>query len=118
VPACCNPVNFKFKCPNGVCSPAPGRTCPDVGPLVHCPINNKPKPLDACYCAKVAANSGGFDVRCLADRGSCNGVTTCSANKDCKIPGEVCQLQSCCGGRNICVALCEARFPMQADDCT
>jgi hypothetical protein len=101
-----------FKCPG--CIPAAGLTCPDKGDIKNCPLS---KGLAGCYCGNVATtNPGGRVVACLADRLACDKPVLCTKNSDCKGPGEVCQLKSCCGGQNICVQLCEAKFP-EADEC-
>jgi len=111
IPSCCN-QDFVFKCPS--CTAAPGLTCPDRGDLGPCPLS---KNQANCYCGNAATtNPGGRVVTCLADRGTCAGAKTCTKNSDCTGQGEVCQLKSCCGGQNICVQLCEAKFPA-ADEC-
>jgi len=99
-PRCCN-QNLQFKCPAGVCS---GSNCPGIGPLVTCPLSN---PDNNCYCGQVAGGS----IACLAQRpGGCPAVGSpnegrCNKNNDCPI-GSLCQIQTCCGGRNLCIPRC------------
>lgn len=96
-PSCCSQAaNFKFDCNN----------------LSFCPGGNvftDPATKLKCYCGLVR---GG--VTCFADRGNCTNPTICTKNSDCGA-GFACQLNSCCGGQNICVQLCNKKFPQAAE---